>query len=283
MALSFVADENVESDVVVALRELGHDVVDVAHSSPGAADDSLLESARSRNAILITSDKDFGDLVYRQRKMTAGVVLMRLAGLSPQLKAQHVTAAVGQHESELLGSFTVIARRSVRVRVRGCSRFESAGQRAYRRREHPTPKGSAVVCEPFYLGRLAARNDPTDRGSALKGPWGTVRIAHWLSWRPAGFAIEVMSAGSGKRQWAGSARDRNAARSNLVQSRSSLWSSRSPIRSGSSSCTCGRCRMGRTRWGRSSGLGGTRAAATRRYESRRLCQPNLLLPLLPRM
>ena len=119
MALSFVADENVESDVVVALRELGHDVVDVVHSSPGAADDSLLESARSRNAILITSDKDFGDLVYRQRKMTAGVVLMRLAGLSPQLKAQHVTAAVGQHESELLGSFTVIARRSVRVRVRG--------------------------------------------------------------------------------------------------------------------------------------------------------------------
>ena len=98
MALSFVADENVESDVVVALRGLGHDVVDVAHSSPGAADDSLLESARSRNAILITSDKDFGDLVYRQRKMTA---------------------AVGQHESELLGSFTVIARRSVRVRVRG--------------------------------------------------------------------------------------------------------------------------------------------------------------------
>ena len=79
MALSFVADENVESDVVVALRGLGHDVVDVAHSSPGAADDSLLESARSRNAILITSDKDFGDLVYRQRKMTAGVVLMRLA------------------------------------------------------------------------------------------------------------------------------------------------------------------------------------------------------------
>ena len=74
MALSFVADENVESDVVVALRELGHDVVDVVHSSPGAADDSLLESARSRNAILITSDKDFGDLVYRQRKMTAGVV-----------------------------------------------------------------------------------------------------------------------------------------------------------------------------------------------------------------
>ena len=118
MALSFVADENVESDVVVALRGLGHDVVDVAHSSPGAADDSLLESARSRNAILITSDKDFGDLVYRQRKMTAGVVLMRLAGLSPQLKARHVAAAVGQHESELLGSFTVIARRSVRVRVR---------------------------------------------------------------------------------------------------------------------------------------------------------------------
>ena len=37
MALSFVADENVESDVVVALRGLGHDVVDVAHSSPGAA------------------------------------------------------------------------------------------------------------------------------------------------------------------------------------------------------------------------------------------------------
>lgn len=118
MTLSFVADENVESDVVEALRGLGHNVVHVARSLPGAADDLLLEQAFSRNAILITSDKDFGDLVYRQRKATAGVILMRLAGLSPQLKARHAAAAVGQHEGELLGSFVVIAPRSVRLRAR---------------------------------------------------------------------------------------------------------------------------------------------------------------------
>ena len=118
MTVSFVAEENVESDVVEALRGLGHDVLHVARSSPGAADDSLLEQALRRKSILITSDKDFGDLIYRQRKATAGVVLMRLPGLSPHLKAQNVAEAVRQHEGELLGSFVVIARRSVRVRVR---------------------------------------------------------------------------------------------------------------------------------------------------------------------
>lgn len=117
MTLSFVADENVESDVVEALRALGHDVVHIARSSPGAPDDSLLAQARAGSSILITSDKDFGDLVYRQRKTTAGVVLMRLPGLSAQLTARKVAAVVDRHEGQLLGSFVVIAAGSVRIRA----------------------------------------------------------------------------------------------------------------------------------------------------------------------
>jgi predicted nuclease of predicted toxin-antitoxin system len=88
----------------------------IAEMAPGIADDEVLEIANERGALLLTSDKDFGELVYRQRQLTSGVILIRVAGLSPTRKAEIVTSAIGQHSEELPNAFSVVTPATVRIR-----------------------------------------------------------------------------------------------------------------------------------------------------------------------
>ena len=62
----------------------------VAEISPSIQDDEVLSDADRRQALLITADKDFGELVYRQHRIDAGVILLRLSGLPPPTKANFV-------------------------------------------------------------------------------------------------------------------------------------------------------------------------------------------------
>jgi hypothetical protein len=66
--------------------------------------------------LLLTADKDFGELVYRMRLIHSGVVLLRLSGLSAEAKCEHVFAVLAQHATEIGHAFTVISPRSVRIR-----------------------------------------------------------------------------------------------------------------------------------------------------------------------
>jgi predicted nuclease of predicted toxin-antitoxin system len=88
----------------------------VAELSPGISDDDVLAQADALGAPLVTCDKDFGELVYRQGRANRGIVLTRLAGLSNDQKAAIVSAAIAAHAAELVGSFTVVSPGQVRIR-----------------------------------------------------------------------------------------------------------------------------------------------------------------------
>jgi antitoxin ParD1/3/4 len=64
--LALVADENVDAPIVAPLRAAGHRIVYVRELDPGIDDDQVLDLANRNGALLLTSDKDFGDLVFRQ-------------------------------------------------------------------------------------------------------------------------------------------------------------------------------------------------------------------------
>lgn len=117
MALCFVADENIETEIVDALRELGYEATHIACTAPGLSDEVILDSARRRGCILITHDKDFGGLVFQQKRITAGVVVLRLPGMDPTKKAELVCKAVLEHADRLPGSYTVLRPRAIRVRT----------------------------------------------------------------------------------------------------------------------------------------------------------------------
>ncbi len=105
--MNFVADEGVDRPIVERLRLEGHSVWYVAEMQPSIADDIVLDIANKLGALLLTADKDFGELVFRQQRLAIGVVLIRLAGLSPVNKAEIVAEAIKQHLSEVTGAFTV--------------------------------------------------------------------------------------------------------------------------------------------------------------------------------
>ena len=114
--MNLLGDERIDAPVVARLRADGHQVDYVAEMSPGISDESVLDRANRRNALLMTADKDFGELVFRLRKVSLGVALIRLAGLSPRLKARLVADALGTHGEEMQHVFSVITPGMVRVR-----------------------------------------------------------------------------------------------------------------------------------------------------------------------
>jgi hypothetical protein len=68
-----LADEGIDLPIVERLRGNDHEVSYVAEMAPGLADDAVLELANRGGFILLTADRDFGELVFRQRKLTGGI------------------------------------------------------------------------------------------------------------------------------------------------------------------------------------------------------------------
>ena len=88
--MKFLADENIDRQIVERLRQAGYQIWYVTEMFPSISDEIVLQLANEEQALLLTADKDFGELVFRQRLMHLGVILIRLAGLSPNVKAKIV-------------------------------------------------------------------------------------------------------------------------------------------------------------------------------------------------
>ena len=114
--MKLFADESVDRHVVIKLRESGYEIPYVAEMEPGISDETVLEKANQIPAILLTEDKDFGELVYRQQLIHEGVVLIRLVGISSEKKAELVLNVINEHGRELKKVFCVISPGIVRIR-----------------------------------------------------------------------------------------------------------------------------------------------------------------------
>ncbi|WP_028523526.1 DUF5615 family PIN-like protein [Runella limosa] len=115
--MKIVADEGIEARLVLGLRETGFDVLYIAEEMPSLPDEGVLDLSLRENRLLLTRDKDFGDLVYRDRKKHNGIVLVRLKDTMPTLeKVKIVCDAFRQHGTGFQGAFTVIDENYIRIR-----------------------------------------------------------------------------------------------------------------------------------------------------------------------
>lgn len=114
--MNFVADESVDAAIVFKLRESKYNVFAVAEQCPGIEDDEVLKIAHKTKSILITQDKDFGELIYRLGKAHEGVILLRLPDLNTHQKADLNLNIINQHQHKLCGAFTVIYKDLVKIR-----------------------------------------------------------------------------------------------------------------------------------------------------------------------
>ncbi|GAB3640339.1 DUF5615 family PIN-like protein [Spirosoma arcticum] len=113
---SFVADENFDFTVVKQLRENGFSVLAIAESFFSIADPQVLQIAVDRNAVLLTEDKDFGELVHRLRMPHCGILLIRLLKISSQEKSKRVCEVIEKQGIELINSFSVLSNEQLRIR-----------------------------------------------------------------------------------------------------------------------------------------------------------------------
>lgn len=85
-----LADENIPRKTVEILKKEGLDIASVSESSPGLSDRAVIEQANRENRIIITFDKDFGELIFRERQKVKGLILLRIAPSSPEHIAERI-------------------------------------------------------------------------------------------------------------------------------------------------------------------------------------------------
>lgn len=114
--MNFVADECCDALLVAGLRGDGHDVVYIREVGPGTDDDAVLRLAASQQRILLTEDKDFGELVVRLKLPAHGVVLLRIDPADTDTKLRRLREVIAQDAERLLGSLAVIDETKSRFR-----------------------------------------------------------------------------------------------------------------------------------------------------------------------
>ncbi len=114
--MKILADESIESEIVAALRAAGQTVADIKETSPGIDDERVLSLAVDTESILLTNDKDFGDLIYRDRRYSKGVILLRFGKMVITKRIELLASVLEERESEMPGAFTVITATGVRIR-----------------------------------------------------------------------------------------------------------------------------------------------------------------------
>lgn len=114
--MKFLADECCDAGLVVSLRDAGYDVAYVTEKYAGSFDDEVLLKAFNEGRILLTEDKGFGELAYRLRKRSAGIVLIRIDVKDRHLKWPRLKSLIENYEERLPGNFVVIHTNKYRFR-----------------------------------------------------------------------------------------------------------------------------------------------------------------------
>lgn len=113
--MRFLVDECVGTTVATFLKLNNHTVFSVFEESRGASDDELLAKSYAENYILITSDKDFGEMIFKNKKLHKGIILIRCAPNNFKQKIVVLTKLLSNYPDKLENNFVVVTNENVRI------------------------------------------------------------------------------------------------------------------------------------------------------------------------
>lgn len=114
--MRLLANENIPAALIRSLRAAGHDVVWVRETAPGITDPQVIAQAIADERVLVTFDKDFGELAFaRSLPATCGVILLRLPMDDLTLLIAKVVTLIGSRD-DWPGQFAVVEEARVRFR-----------------------------------------------------------------------------------------------------------------------------------------------------------------------
>lgn len=112
----WLADECIAVSLVRELRNAGHDVLYIAEFAASLSDTEVMALASREGRLLLTADKDFGELVFRRGQAAPGLILLRIDPESGPLVRARLLEVVDQFGQKLFGRYVVID--EVRLRSR---------------------------------------------------------------------------------------------------------------------------------------------------------------------
>ncbi len=114
--MKFLLDENIDTRLKAFLTDLGHDATIVAQDYPASlADTDILAIAVREGRILITNDTDFGELVMRERRPHAGIILFRVRPATFANQRARLAQVLSEYRDQL-HQFLVVEQGRARVR-----------------------------------------------------------------------------------------------------------------------------------------------------------------------
>ncbi len=115
--MRWLVDECLDAALVAHLRELGHDVIYMAEVAPATGDADVTARAQREHRLLLTEDKDFGDLLFRRGARVPGIVVLRIDPAQHALKRRRLDAAIARFGEEgLHGRCTIVEAGRFRAR-----------------------------------------------------------------------------------------------------------------------------------------------------------------------
>jgi len=112
-----VADESVDYGIITRLRHMGVFVVSISEDSSGIKDTEVLNIAIENQCLLITEDKDFGELTYRLKLVHSGILLIRLTDIPRKERIELVTRIIEKYFDKLIGNFSVLNKSGLRIKT----------------------------------------------------------------------------------------------------------------------------------------------------------------------
>ncbi|MHA1367468.1 MAG: DUF5615 family PIN-like protein [Candidatus Heimdallarchaeota archaeon] len=115
MIIRYLADENIPSTIIKELNEEGFEIENIPVKKRGIPDIELLNYAFSNNFILLTFDKDFGQLIFRDGVKAIGIVLLRFSPTSPTRIKMIIKKILEDKEFKPQGKFVVVHETHMRI------------------------------------------------------------------------------------------------------------------------------------------------------------------------
>ena len=113
--MKFLVDECTGPRVAHWLSKHKHDVFSVYEEAKGSDDNWIIRKANEENRIIITGDKDFGELVFRKEKPHKGIILLRLENQRAENKIKKIDNLLEQYSDKIKNNFIVVTENSIRI------------------------------------------------------------------------------------------------------------------------------------------------------------------------
>ena len=111
----FIADEHIPRPSILLLRDAGYRVISIREEYPSVDDEVILELAESEGLVIITNDRDFGELIFKnQFPFSAGIIYCRLVRFRPAEIGELILMHITEVGSSFSGKLTVLSRENLR-------------------------------------------------------------------------------------------------------------------------------------------------------------------------